>query len=123
MEMTGRVTADAKVTETNSGRKVTNFSIAINDRFKTKDGEIKQLTTYVSCAYWINPGVAPYLKKGILVQLYGRAGVNVWNSADGQAKGVLTLHVSNIKLFGKSSTAGNITEAVEPKENTEDLPF
>ncbi|MBS1738048.1 MAG: single-stranded DNA-binding protein, partial [Bacteroidetes bacterium] len=40
MELTGRVTADAKVTETKNGKKVTNFSIAINDRYKTKEGEV-----------------------------------------------------------------------------------
>ena len=123
MEMTGRVTADAKVTETKNGKKVTNFSIAINDRFKTKDGELKQLTTYVNCAYWINPGIASYLTKGVVVQVYGRIGVNVWNSPEGEAKGVLTLHGSNIKLHGSSNktSVSNATES--DTEVKDDLPF
>ena len=123
MEMTGRVTADAKVTETKNGKKVTNFSIAINDRFKTKDGELKQLTTYVNCAYWINPGIASYLTKGVVVQVYGGIGVNVWNSPEGEAKGVLTLHVNNIKLHGSSNktSVSNATES--DTEVKDDLPF
>ena len=68
MEIIGRVTADATVSETKAGKKVVNFSIAINDTYKTKDNdEIQKIVTYVNCSYWINPGVATYLMKGTLV--------------------------------------------------------
>lgn len=54
MELTGRLTAHAKVSEVKGGKKVVNFSIAINDSYKPKDRERVELTTYVECAYWIN---------------------------------------------------------------------
>ena len=61
MEIIGRVTADATVSETKAGKKVVNFSIAINDTYKTKDSnEVQKITTYVNCAYWINVGIAAY---------------------------------------------------------------
>jgi single-strand DNA-binding protein len=123
MEMTGRVTADAKVTETKNGKKVTNFSIAINDRIKTKDGEMKKLTTYVNCAYWINSGLASYLSRGTLVELTGRIGVNVWKNTDGEPKGVITLHVNNIKLHGKTNNMSMVNENSESTEIVDDLPF
>ena len=124
MELTGRVTANAKVTETKTGKKVTNFSIAINDRYKTKEGKARVVVTFVNCAYWLNAGIAPYLKKGTLVELYGRIGVNVWTNADGEAKGALTFHVSNIKLHGKSGAAEKQTvPAATVTEPADDLPF
>lgn len=125
MELTGRVTADAKVTETKTGKKVTNFSIAINDRYKTKEGEAKEVVTFVNCAYWLNTGIAPYLTKGTLVELYGRIGVNAWVNAAGEAKGALTFQISRIKLHGKSKVAEkqNVHESAAVTEPADDLPF
>lgn len=72
MELTGRLTGDAKVNTIKDERKVVNFSIVINDRYKPKDGEVKEIATFINCAYWMKPRIAPYLTKGSLVELYGR---------------------------------------------------
>lgn len=134
--LTGRVTADAKVTNLKEDRQVVNFSIAINDSYKPKDREAVQVTNYVNCSYWINPGVAGYLKKGVLVELIGRLGVNAYTSLAGEAKAAITLHVNNIKFHGgarqetsqlapqaigkKNGKAKNTEEITEP---IDDLPF
>jgi single-strand DNA-binding protein len=61
MELIGRVTADAKVNTLKDDRKVVNFSIAINDSYRTKGSEQRtQITTYVQCAYWISESIAPF---------------------------------------------------------------
>ena len=39
MELTGRLTADAKISTLTDERQVTNFTLVMNDRFKTKAGE------------------------------------------------------------------------------------
>jgi single-strand DNA-binding protein len=104
MEIIGRITKDAAISETKAGKKVVNFSIAINYTYKTKDStEIKKITTYVNCAYWINAGIATYLTKGSLVECAGRIGVNAWTGKDGDAKATLTFHVNSIKLHGKAN--------------------
>jgi single-strand DNA-binding protein len=104
MEIIGRITADAAVSETKAGKKVVNFSIAINDTSKIKGSdEVLKITTYVNCAYWINVGIAAYLTKGSLVECAGRIGINAWNGKDGDAKATLTFHVNSIKLHGKSN--------------------
>ncbi|HRQ49781.1 MAG TPA: single-stranded DNA-binding protein [Agriterribacter sp.] len=122
MELTGRLTADAKLSTLKDERKVINFSVAINDRYKTKEGGFKEVATFVNCAYWINPGIAPYLTKGTLVELYGRIGVNAWTNTEGEAKASLTFHVNNIKLHG--SPKQQDTAAVAEKETAkDDLPF
>ena len=128
MELIGRITANATVNQTKEGRKVVNFSVAINDSFKTKDNEIKKLTTYVQCSYWVNPGIAQYLTKGTLVELYGRIGVNAWANTEGEPKAAVTFHVNTIKLHGggKLSKPENPARPVylnKTAKGDDDLPF
>lgn len=130
MEIIGRITADATVSETKAGKKVVNFSIAINDTYKTKDSsEVQKITTYVNCAYWINAGIAPYLTKGSSVECAGRIGVNAWTGREGEAKATLTFHVNNIKLHGKPNSSGTTPAPVVPIISApvaavvDDLPF
>jgi single-strand DNA-binding protein len=127
MEIIGRLTADAKVATLNDERKVVNFSIAINDSYRAKgSGERTQLTTYVQCAYWVSPSIAPYLTKGTLVELSGRISADAWVDMDGEARAALHFHVSTLKLHGR---AGRIdaenkpTTAPASTEVTDDLPF
>jgi single-strand DNA-binding protein len=98
MEITGRVTADAKVNTLQDDRQVVNFTIAINDYYKPKGStEGKQLTTYVNCSYWISSKIADRLTKGVLVQLYGRVGVQAYNNMEGNARASLTFHCNKGK--------------------------
>ncbi len=136
MEITGRIVKDAVVTQLKDERTVTNFTIVINDYYKSKNAEAgKQLATYFNCSYWMKSAIAQYLKKGTLVELGGRVGLQTYTSKEGEAKAVLTFHVNNIKLHGaakggqeafapqagqgKATTApaGEITEPAD------DLPF
>src|SRR5450432_1388335 len=126
----GRITADAKVNSTKDKKQVVNFTIAINDSFKTKGkGELKKLTTFVNCSYWISTGIVPHLKKGVLVELFGRISVSAWKKVDGEAMASLNLHVSSIKLHGKPTAATErenkvVSATAAPVSNpTEDLPF
>ncbi len=127
MEMTARVSGDAKISTLKNDKKVVNFNVAINDSYKSKGcEELTKLVTYVQCDYWVNPGIAPYLTKGTLVELQGRIGVNAYTGKDGEAKASITFHVNTIKLHGKSGLMDN-----QPvKENgsaivnvADDLPF
>jgi single-strand DNA-binding protein len=100
MEITGRLTANAEVRNVKGDKKVTGFTIAMNRSYK-KDGEKVIITTYVDCSYWINSGVAEFLKKGTLVQLYGDMDVSAWINKEGNAQGRLTFHTQTIKILAQ----------------------
>lgn len=134
MEITGRVTADAKVNTLQDDRQVVNFTIAINDYYKPKGStEGKQLTTYVNCAYWISSKIAERLTKGVLVQLYGRIGVQAYNNMDGNARASLTFHCNTIKILatpkgGSIEQPNGYASATYQQQNpnpeaVDDLPF
>jgi len=129
MEITGRLTRDAVVAKTAKDRQVVNFSIAVNDTYKTKDSnEVKKIVTFIDCSYWLSAGIAQWLKKGTMVELFGRIGVNAYLSSEGKAVGSLTFHTSNIKILIFASDAQPVqAHAVSPKkdkkEESDDLPF
>ena len=101
--MIGRLTADARVNKTKDERQVVGFTIAINDSYRPKgSSELRKLTTFVNCSYWIGTGIAPFLKKGTLVELAGRISVSAWKNMEGEPVASLNLHVANIKLHGKT---------------------
>ena len=127
MEMTAKLTGDAKISTLKNDKQVVNFNVAINDSYKAKgSNEITKVVTYAQCDYWVNPGVAQYLTKGALVELHGRIGVNAYTGKDGEAKATLTFHVNTIKLHGsagvKNETAVK-TNAEAVVVAADDLPF
>jgi len=131
MELIGRITKDAVVKQLNDERQVVNFSIAVNDYYKPKNGEGIKLTTYVNCSYWISSKIAARLTKGTLLEINGRIYVNAYISTDGEAKASLNCHVNAIKIhsFGRQENTND--NEIDPDKSSkqkleevkEDLPF
>jgi len=131
MEITGRITADAKLSTLKDGRQVVNFSVAVNDRYKPKGSEVAvKVATFFKCSYWMNPGIAQHLTKGTLVELTGRVSARAWTGNDGEAHAGLNFHTSNIKLHGGGKKSETVQATAQTGSNTttvqgseDDLPF
>lgn len=129
MEISGRITKDAVMAKVSNDREVVNFSIAVNDSYRQKgSSELKKIVTYIDCSYWMGSKMAQWLKKGTMVELFGRIGLNVYTNAEGKALGSLTFHTSNIKIlvFPKAENTADVP--VVQKKSTvnnepDDLPF
>jgi single-strand DNA-binding protein len=119
----GRVTQNAKINILKNDKKVVNFSVAINDGYKTKQGERKEQTTYYNCSYWINAKIAEYLIKGTLVELSGRISSSAWIGKDGEIKSGLNFHTSNIKLHGGKQKSDNNNYPATNQQSVNDNPF
>lgn len=130
MNITGRLTKNAQVCTTAQNKQVVNFSVAVNDSYRNKQGERIEQTTYFDCSYWISPNVAKILTKGAIVELLGRVTAKAWTASNGEIKAGLNFNASQIKLHGsfkKSQTAENSAEPqngnVPPEQPKDDLPF
>ena len=125
MNITGRLTRDAEVRTTSQQKQVVNFSVAINDSYRSKKGERIEQTTYFDCSYWITPNVAKILTKGSLVELSGRVTARAWTGNDGEAHAGLNFHTSQIKLHGGSRRTETVqaTTGTSYKKTEDDLPF
>jgi len=124
MTIIGRITKDAVVNTLENDRKVVNFSIAVNETYKPKGGELVKLTTYFNCAYWISNKIADKLKKSTLVEVTGRLFVKPYIGAEGNAKASLNCHVSSIKIHAwpKAFSSTEVAPVVN-EDKDENLPF
>ena len=130
MNITGRLTRDAEVRTTSQDKQVVNFSVAINDSYRNKQGKRIEQTTYFDCSYWITPNVAKLLTKGTLVELSGRVSTRAWAGNDGELRAGLNFHTSQIKLHGGNKRAETVQATAKPESNTvtgqeteDNLPF
>ena len=73
-QLIGRLGKDPESKFTPTGKKVTHFSLAITNRWKSKEGDAKEYTEWVNIEAWGRLGEVcqEYLKKGSLVFVEGR---------------------------------------------------
>jgi single-strand DNA-binding protein len=95
------------VTNLVNGKNVINFSVAHTEKFKDAQGNQKDKTVWVDCAYWTDrTGIAPYLKKGTQVYAEGTPEVRTYPKNDGTTGVSLTLRVQTVQLLGSRGTEG-----------------
>jgi single-strand DNA-binding protein len=118
------------VTNTVNGKNVINFNVAHTEKFRDAQGNQKDKTIWVECAYWTDrTGIAPYLKKGTQVYAEGTPEVRTYPKNDGTTGISLTLRVQNVQLLG-SRTGGDYQGAApaepqasyQPAQHTSSIP-
>ncbi len=144
MQVIGNLGKDAIVNDVN-GKSVINFTVAHTERYRDAQGNTKDKTIWVDCAYWTDrTAVAPYLKKGTQVYVEGQPDVRTYTTQDGRNGASLSLRIASVQLLGsKNNDSGNNNEsssgsggneagvaayaappsAGELKEPLDDLPF
>ena len=106
------------------------FGLAMNRKFKTKEGEKKEETTFVDCvAFGKNAElIQKYVEKGNLLFLEGRLKFEQWETDAGERRSKLGVLVENIQLMpngSKRSSTEAKSEGLETVEdiNDDDVPF
>jgi len=74
VQLIGYLGRDPEVRFTSTGKKVANFSLAVDRRWRTAEGERKEVTDWFQVAAWGRLGeiCSQYLSKGRLVYIEGR---------------------------------------------------
>ncbi|HEX6915401.1 MAG TPA: single-stranded DNA-binding protein [Chitinophagaceae bacterium] len=106
LQVIGNLGKDCVMNNVN-GKNVINFSVAHTERFKDAQGNQKDRTIWVDCAYWTDrTGIAPYLKKGTQVYVEGQPDIRTYQTQDGKQGASLTVRVQSVQLLG-SRTEGS----------------
>jgi len=129
------------ITNTVNGKNVINFNVAHTEKFRDAQGNQKDKTIWVECAYWTDrTAIAPYLKKGTQVYVEGTPEVRTYPKNDGTTGVSLSLRVFNVQLLGSRTGAdsggssegyasqqvagsGNIPSPSDITAPIDDLPF
>jgi single-strand DNA-binding protein len=82
----GRITADPELKQTNSGTPVTSFTVAINRRFKPKDGETQ--ADFINVTAWSKNAelLTSHFKKASSVCIVGSLQTRSWTDQQGQKR-------------------------------------
>ncbi len=100
--LAGHLTRDPEMRPLAGDKVVANFGLAINRRFKSPDGEIKEESTFIDCEAWGRTAelIGQYLAKGSAAYVEGRLKLDNWQDKEGQKRSRLKVVVENVQFLG-----------------------
>lgn len=131
----GRLGQDPECRYTQSNTCVANFSIATTERYKDRNGEQQEKTTWHNCVAWGRLGeiCQEYLKKGSLVYVEGPIQTSTWEK-EGETRYKTEVKVLSMQMLdskgnrqGNFDSSGGSNNPVEVDDSfdsmDDDLPF
>ena len=103
----GNLTRDPELKYVPSGTAVTKFSVAVNRKFKTREGDFKDEVSFIDVTVWGKSAenCSQYLKKGSPCIVQGRLKQEQWESAEGQKRSRITVVADNVQFVGTKRQA------------------
>lgn len=119
----GRLGGDPELKYLPSGQEVTNFNVAVNEKWTKKDGEKTDHTEWfkITAIGRIAGICAEYLKKGSLIFAEGKLRTRSWER-DGVKRYATEIFLSNMQMLdGKKNFENRDDDRVPPDDD--DVPF
>ena len=98
----GNLTADPEIRTMPNGEQVANFTIALNERYKAKDGNIVENVEYIRIVLYrrLAEIAGQYLHKGSQVYIEGRLKTRKWQDGNGQDRYTTEIQGDNLQMLG-----------------------
>ncbi len=126
----GNLTRDPELKQTPSNQSVAQIGLAVNRKFKGRDGDMKEETTFVDCEAWGRTAetMSKYLAKGRPVFVEGRLKLDQWQDKDGNNRSKLKVVIDTFQFVdsrggqsGQSQQPAAATANITPQDD--DIPF
>lgn len=105
----GNLGSDPEMRYLPNGDAVTNFSVAVNRRYRTRDGEDREETDWyrVSCFRRLAEVANEYLSKGKQVYIEGRPRLHTWDdNQSGEKRARIEIDASDLQMLGSRADQG-----------------
>ena len=124
----GNLTADPEIRTMPNGEQVANFTIALNEKYKAKDGNIVENVEYVRIVLYrrLAEIAGQYLHKGSQVYIEGRLKTRKWQDNNGQDRYTTEIQGDNLQMLGgRQDAAQSKPQKSEPPVDAFDdnIPF
>jgi single-strand DNA-binding protein len=106
----GNLTRDVELKYTPSDQPVASLGIAVNRKYRTREGEDRDETTFVDCEAWGRTAevMNQYLAKGRPVFVEGRLKLDQWEDREtGKNRSKLKVVVENFQFVDSPGGGGN----------------
>ncbi len=132
----GNITRDPELRYTPKGTAVTRITVAVNRRFRTETGEVRDEATFVDVDAYGQQAelIVKYLKRGNPILVEGRLRQHTWEDKQtNQKRSTLRVDLEKFSFVGPA-TKEAVVEPIEeepvqnnnqtpaPKENIEEIP-
>lgn len=119
--ITGNLTRDPELRQTQGGTSILSIGVAVNDRRKNQQtGEWEDYPNFIDCTIFGNraTGVAPYLEKGMKVAIEGKLNQSRWQADDGTNRSKIEIIVDEIEFMAKrdGSQQQPVQQPVQPMQ-------
>ncbi len=104
----GNLTRDVELKTLPSDQSVAKIGLAVNRKFRTKDGENREEVTFIDCEAWGRTAevMNQYLSKGKPVFIEGRLKLDQWQDKEGQNRSKLKVVVENFQFVDSGGGSG-----------------
>lgn len=106
--LVGRLTKDPEIRSTNAGVATANFTVAVNRRYKNKEGGYD--ADFLPCVAFRQTAefIGKFFKKGSMIGLEGSVQTRSYDAQDGSKRYVTEVNVENVEFVGgkNDSSAG-----------------
>lgn len=96
----GNLTRDVELRSIGADQVVANVGLAVNRRFRTKDGESREEVTFLDCEAWGRTAetMSRYLAKGRPVFIEGRLKLDQWQDKDGSNRSKIKVVIETFQF-------------------------
>lgn len=121
----GRFVKDPELRQTNSGKAVTSFTLAVDRDMKDQNGE--KAVDFIDVVAWRQTAefVCNYFSKGRMAAVEGRLQIREWRDKDGNNRRSAEILADSVYFADSKKEAVNAAQAAGFREIEEDgnLPF
>lgn len=96
----GNITRDIELKHTANSQAVATIGLAVNRRYKTKEGEDREDTTFVDCEAWGRTAevIHQYFGKGKPIFIEGRLKLDQWEDKEGKKQSKLRVVIEGFEF-------------------------
>jgi len=104
----GNLCRDIEMKATPSGANVLNNSLAMNEKYKDKQGNRQEKTEFINLCFWNRTAeiVSQYCRKGSKIYVEGSLQTRKWNDKEGNERYTTEIVVRNLQLLDSKQDGG-----------------
>lgn len=121
----GNLTRDPE-SRTAGSNQVVGFSLAINRKYKDRNGQQGEEVLFIECESWGQPGaiIMQYCKKGSKLYIEGRLKMEQWTDKNsGEKRSRIKVSVDQFQFLSDNRSSENRSAVGDPQGIPDDVPF